>query len=118
MKHHDKFFFQASDDDEGVNGQITYSILNYTDHFGISHNGSVYIRSEVDAEQLPAVIDIMIEAADGGIPTQTSDCILRVQIEDINDNRPQFTQLSTNQLTVPENTNLGQFLFSLFLFFC
>ena len=95
--------------DEGVNGQVTYTVLNYTDYFGVSHNGSVYIRAEVDAEQIPEVVDITIEASDGGIPTQSSYCTLRVQIEDKNDNRPQFTQLSTAPITIPENANLGMF---------
>ncbi|XP_048459443.1 protocadherin-12 [Rhincodon typus] len=99
---------RASDRDLGANGQITYSILDSSSSgvpvsslIGIHPKlGTVYTRVSFDYEQVSAV-DFVVEARDNGDPPTRSMVPVRLDIGDLNDNRPVFTSPESPGITVP-----------------
>ncbi|XP_012945815.1 protocadherin-1 [Aplysia californica] len=97
---------RVSDDDSGVNGEVSCSIDD--DHFVLeSFNDParkifvIKLSRPVDREEA-AVRDILITCKDGDIRPMSATATFRVEIEDINDNAPQFVD-STLYGTVMEN---------------
>jgi len=99
---------KASDEDEGRNGEISLSMLNYTDNLAILSNGTVYITSPFDAEVSPKTLYAGILASDNGVPAQTSTATLRLQVNDLNDNKPRFTHTPL-PLRIAENSDIGKY---------
>jgi hypothetical protein len=85
---------QAQDMDSGKNAQIRYKILGAyaNEAFEIdSDSGVIYAKREFDREQ-ESEIAFHVLATDGGTPALSSSCSVRVTVQDINDNAPQFEQ--------------------------
>uniref|UniRef100_A0A8C9QC51 FAT atypical cadherin 1 n=1 Tax=Spermophilus dauricus TaxID=99837 RepID=A0A8C9QC51_SPEDA len=83
---------EATDKDLGPNGHVTYSILTDTDKFSIdSTTGVVKIMHPLDRE-LQHVHYLKIEARDQAKeePQLFSTVLLKVSLEDVNDNPPKF----------------------------
>lgn len=82
---------EATDKDQGPNGYVTYSILTDTDKFSIdSVTGVVRILSPLDRET-QHVHYLKIEARDQAKEEhQFSTVLLKVSLEDVNDNPPKF----------------------------
>uniref|UniRef100_A0A2K5NBY5 FAT atypical cadherin 1 n=1 Tax=Cercocebus atys TaxID=9531 RepID=A0A2K5NBY5_CERAT len=83
---------EATDKDLGPNGHVTYSILTDTDKFSIdSATGVVKITHPLDRE-LQHEHYLKIEARDqaGEEPQLFSTVVLKVSLEDVNDNPPKF----------------------------
>uniref|UniRef100_A0ABI7X6D8 FAT atypical cadherin 1 n=1 Tax=Felis catus TaxID=9685 RepID=A0ABI7X6D8_FELCA len=83
---------EATDKDLGPNGHVTYSILTDTDKFSIdSVTGVVKIVSPLDRE-VQHVHYLKIEARDQAReePQLLSTVLLKVSLEDVNDNPPRF----------------------------
>lgn len=85
---------------------MTYALLDYTNHFSIHPNGTVYITEALDAETTPDTIEITVSATDSGVPAQQSTAILRIRVTDLNDVAPRFTQTAP-LINVPENADIG-----------
>lgn len=96
---------QATDPDAGVNGQVRYRIVNHPDLFTISVNGSIYTRVPLDRE-LRSQYDLVVEASDGAVDPRRTTLTLQVQVMDIDDNSPVFSQ-ETYVVNVPENSPVG-----------
>ncbi|XP_061684884.1 protocadherin Fat 1a isoform X3 [Syngnathoides biaculeatus] len=82
---------KATDDDEGVYGQITYRIVNDVakDKFTVGENGDVFTLESMDRDSsIEKVIPISLEAKDGG--GKVGFCTVNVVLTDVNDNAPQF----------------------------
>ncbi|XP_061626492.1 protocadherin Fat 1a isoform X2 [Phyllopteryx taeniolatus] len=82
---------KATDDDEGIYGQITYRIVNDVakDKFTVSENGDVFTLDSLDRDSsIEKVIPISLEAKDGG--GKVGFCTVNVVLTDVNDNAPQF----------------------------
>ncbi|XP_019958668.2 protocadherin Fat 1a isoform X1 [Paralichthys olivaceus] len=82
---------KATDDDEGIYGQITYQIVNdfAKDKFSINDNGEIFTLESLDRENaIEKVIPISLVAKDGG--GKVGFCIVNVILTDVNDNAPQF----------------------------
>lgn len=82
----------ASDQDLGANGDIVYSIVTRTSHFGInSTNGIVYVAGQLDRE-LVSAFSLKIEARDQAEPGQQKFTIttLKIILTDVNDSPPRF----------------------------
>lgn len=71
----------------------------YTDKFTISSNGLVTLVAPLDREKI-SYYDVPIIAKSNKLHDQT---ILKIQIDDENDNTPQFHPGSCYTLVVPEN---------------
>ncbi|CAN2391447.1 homophilic cell adhesion via plasma membrane adhesion molecules, partial [Pristimantis euphronides] len=100
----------ATDNDEGVNAQITYSLKKITSnvhHTGIfainSNTGEIKINGNLDFE-ITQNYELSIEAKDGG--GLVAHCKVLVEVTDENDNAPEIsiTSLST---PIPEDSAPG-----------
>ncbi|XP_030298236.1 protocadherin-15 isoform X6 [Sparus aurata] len=101
----------ATDPDAGVNGQVRYRIVNHPDLFIISANGSIYTRVPLDRE-LRNQYDLVVEASDGAVDPRRTMLTLSVQVTDIDDNSPVFSQ-ETYLVNVPENSPVGTLVLKL-----
>ncbi|XP_042288749.1 protocadherin-15-like isoform X6 [Thunnus maccoyii] len=95
----------ATDPDAGANGQVQYRIVNHPDLFTISANGSIYTKVPLDRE-LRSQYDLVVEASDGAVDPRRTTLTLSVQVKDIDDNSPVFSQ-QTYVVNVPENSPVG-----------
>ncbi|XP_027864308.1 protocadherin gamma-A2-like isoform X36 [Xiphophorus couchianus] len=90
----------ASDADQGSNGKITYSITstqsNVRKIFEINEeNGEVSLIGNIDFEK-NKLFEIIIGATDdGGL---TDSCKLIVEVQDINDNKPEISIMSKSNV--------------------
>ncbi|KAG9265353.1 protocadherin Fat 3 [Astyanax mexicanus] len=83
---------EATDKDQGSNGEIQYSLLTSTSQFGInSSNGIVYVAGQLDRESVPSFV-LKVEARDRAERTtqRFSITTLRIALEDVNDCSPAF----------------------------
>uniref|UniRef100_A0A803TL47 Cadherin related 23 n=2 Tax=Anolis carolinensis TaxID=28377 RepID=A0A803TL47_ANOCA len=99
----------AIDPDKGVNGQITYEILNlspegYLQLEDISA-GKVVSNRTVDYEEVQW-LNFTVRASDNGTPRKLAEMPVYLEIVDINDNNPIFSQPSY-QKPVFEDVPLG-----------
>ncbi|KAI4896769.1 hypothetical protein NFI96_025285 [Prochilodus magdalenae] len=101
----------ATDNDEGTNSEITYSIIKRDQDeilqtFNIDPNtGAITVKGEVDFEKHNA-FEIRAQASDKGQPPMASHCKVLVEVQDLNDNAPEITVTSLLQ-TVREDTKPG-----------
>ncbi|OTF82240.1 protocadherin fat-like protein, partial [Euroglyphus maynei] len=84
----------ASDNDSGRNAQIVYSIVNsyYSSYLEIDPTtGYLWTNVNYDREQLSR-FEVVVQATDQPIDEErfTSQTLVRIEILDINDNRPEF----------------------------
>uniref|UniRef100_A0A3B3BYZ0 Cadherin domain-containing protein n=1 Tax=Oryzias melastigma TaxID=30732 RepID=A0A3B3BYZ0_ORYME len=99
------------DKDSGKNGVITCKISNDVP-FKLENNYKNYyslvVDGELDRETAPQY-NISITAADEGRPPLSSTSVIHVQVSDINDNRPLFTENTIN-IFMKENSPSGTVL--------
>lgn len=107
MKNPSDYFAppQATDPDAGANGQVGYRIINHPDLFVISANGSIYTKVPLDRE-LRSQYDLVVEASDGAVDPRRTTLTLSIQVTDIDDSSPVFSQ-QNYAVNVPENTPVG-----------
>ena len=94
----------ATDPDEGLNGTITYEIVNKTNTLPFvmnSDTGQVTILGETDHDTQPTWTFIVMATDGGGLTSNTATVI--VNLTDIADENPQFSQ-SVYYINVIENT--------------
>ncbi|KFP39214.1 Cadherin-23, partial [Chlamydotis macqueenii] len=90
----------AVDPDKGANGQITYELLK------VCHPlGKVVANRTVDYEEVQW-LNFTVRASDNGSPRRSAEIPVYLQIVDINDNNPVFSQPSY-QKAVFEDVPLG-----------
>ncbi|KAF7247329.1 Cadherin-23 [Varanus komodoensis] len=99
----------AVDPDKGANGQITYELLNlspegYVQLEDISA-GKVISNRTVDYEEVQW-LNFTLRASDNGAPRRSAEIPVYLEIVDINDNNPIFSQPSY-QKPVFEDVPLG-----------
>ncbi|XP_077330321.1 protocadherin gamma-C5-like isoform X14 [Lithobates pipiens] len=101
----------ATDLDEGANGEIQYYFDSHTSDssrqlFDLNqHSGEIFTKGYVDYEELN-FHELSIKAEDKGLPRLIGNCLVQVEIEDVNDNAPEMSFSSlTNE--IPENIPLG-----------
>lgn len=85
----------ATDADLGENARITYSLITDTGDFRIDpETGVLFISSPLDRERQD-LYELQVRAADNGPkndqPQLFSDALVRVIVEDVNDNAPEFS---------------------------
>ncbi|XP_072389697.1 fat-like cadherin-related tumor suppressor homolog [Diabrotica undecimpunctata] len=90
------FRANATDADEGDNAKITYSLVTDTKDFSIDPtNGVLTVSNALDRERQD-LYELKIRATDGGgkgpeNPPLYSEALVRISIDDINDNPPKFS---------------------------
>ena len=88
-------YIRVTDGDSGVNGDVTCHLDD--DHFQLrSFDGKkevflILLRRALDRESPPVrdYRDVVITCRDGGTPAIEATATFRLQLEDVNDNKPQ-----------------------------
>ena len=93
----------ATDLDAGANSRIQYRLVDEVlDLFSVdSVTGALKTTISFDHEQIQQ-IDVKVIAADGGSPPLSATAVVMVQISDVNDEVPTFSQ-STYSFGISEN---------------
>lgn len=80
----------ATDDDVGENARITYLLEDNIPQFRIdSATGAITLQAELDYED-QMTYTLAITAKDNGIPQKSDTTYVEVNVNDVNDNAPQF----------------------------
>ncbi|XP_048187569.1 protocadherin alpha-12-like [Perognathus longimembris pacificus] len=101
----------ASDPDEGLNGEISYGIRKILPRsencqFSINADTSeIRVYGKLDFEENNAY-EIQVTAMDKGIPSMVGHSMVLVEVLDLNDNVPEITMTSMS-LPVPEDAPVG-----------
>lgn len=102
---------RAIDRDNGYNATVTYSILKGRDSDGYDlfsidpTNGLIVTKAALDHEER-SIYRLAVAATDNGIPSKQTVRFLRVEVLDLNDNRPTFTS-SSLVFRVREDVSIG-----------
>ncbi|XP_063304109.1 protocadherin alpha-5-like isoform X2 [Pelobates fuscus] len=105
------FKLNATDLDQGKNGEITYEFNKLVPEqvksiFSLDkHTGEIKIKGEVDFET-SNMYEIQIDALDNGDYPMVGHCKVLVSVVDINDNPPEMTVISLS-VPVPEDAPQG-----------
>ncbi|XP_069396059.1 protocadherin-16 [Paralichthys olivaceus] len=91
----------ATDKDQGSNGQVTYGGVTEEGFVINPVTGVITTTKELDAE-LQDHFTLTVYARDGGLPPNFAKAVVRVEVQDVNDNAPVFSK-PWYQLEVPEN---------------
>ncbi|XP_033954706.1 protocadherin-16 [Pseudochaenichthys georgianus] len=91
----------ATDRDQGSNGQVTYGGVTEEGFIINPMTGVITTTRELDAE-LQDHYTLTVYARDGGLPSNFAKAVVRVAVQDVNDNTPVFAK-SWYGLEVPEN---------------
>uniref|UniRef100_UPI00358E4F58 protocadherin-15 n=1 Tax=Myxine glutinosa TaxID=7769 RepID=UPI00358E4F58 len=103
--------FLATDADSGDNARLTYLLLGSDSVVAESHykpffiytNGSLFTDGTLDREKIASPeVYITLVARDNGEPSLETHLPLKINVLDINDNPPSFSQ-QIYHITVPEN---------------
>jgi len=101
----------ASDLDEGINSDITFSIVKQgssktSDLFSIVPDiGLITVKGNIDYEE-NAAVELRVEAKDKGQPPKSSQCKVLVEVVDVNDNPPELMVTSLAN-TIKEDSKIG-----------
>ncbi|KAM4738217.1 cadherin EGF LAG seven-pass G-type receptor 3 isoform 1-T1 [Anableps anableps] len=80
----------ATDDDVGENARITYFLEDNIPQFRIDPaTGAITLQAELDYED-QMTYTLAITAKDNGIPQKSDTTYVEVNVNDVNDNAPQF----------------------------
>uniref|UniRef100_A0A3Q1J4Z7 Cadherin domain-containing protein n=1 Tax=Anabas testudineus TaxID=64144 RepID=A0A3Q1J4Z7_ANATE len=102
----------ALDPDEGVNGRIRYSLRGGEGRFFIDPvSGMVSVAGPLDRET-KAEYSLLVVAEDQGRPARSATATLLVQVSDVNDNVPKFSE-AEYQVEVSETESVGKSLLTL-----
>ncbi|XP_038310713.1 protocadherin alpha-11-like [Canis lupus familiaris] len=85
----------ATDPDEGVNGEVTYSLMSIKPNGKLlftldKNNGEVRVNGTLDYEE-NKFYEIEVQATDKGNPSMAGHCTVWIEILDANDNAPEVT---------------------------
>ncbi|KAM9311550.1 protocadherin gamma-C5-like [Gastrophryne carolinensis] len=105
------FKLNATDQDYGVNGEIEYLLDSHTDKsarnmFVLNNkNGDIYINGTLNYEEINSY-ELFIKVNDKGLPKLEGDCVVYIEVEDVNDNYPEISFVSmANEIL--ENVSSG-----------
>ncbi|XP_073716311.1 protocadherin Fat 4 isoform X2 [Misgurnus anguillicaudatus] len=97
---------QATDADEGLNGEVRYTLLGGAGRFSIhQETGVITVAAPLDREDQDEY-SLEITAQDQGRPSSSTTTTLTVSITDINDNAPVFSK-QQYEATVSEHAAVG-----------
>ncbi|XP_078267843.1 protocadherin gamma-C5-like isoform X13 [Rhinoraja longicauda] len=104
----------VEDKDSGQNGQIQCQIPNklaFKLETSVKNNWKLVVQHRLDRETTSRY-DITVTCTDAGDPPLTTKQSIRVDVSDVNDNAPRFTQAAYTA-HVMENNVIGDSIFSL-----
>ena len=92
----------ATDDDQGTNGELVYTLRGGNGDFVINDQGEIRTTRLLDYEAIQ-FYGITVEISDKGVPPNSLSVPLTFQVGDINDNAPSFEN-SVYEVSVIENS--------------
>ncbi|XP_026049729.1 protocadherin alpha-8-like isoform X23 [Astatotilapia calliptera] len=101
----------ASDSDEGLNGEIEYSLKSKlrglsSDTFDLdSKTGKLVVKGRLDYE-ITQVYEIKVLATDKGVVALSTLCSVIIRVEDVNDNPPEI-EITSFSSRIPEDAPPG-----------
>ncbi|GFR86901.1 protein dachsous [Elysia marginata] len=99
----------ATDKDADVNGRVTYSLQDGSQHIGWftvdPMTGAISTRATLDCEISPNPT-LVVVATDGGDPPRIGSAQVTVSVRDVNDKEPEF-ETSFYSIKVAENRRVG-----------
>ncbi|KAK7479931.1 hypothetical protein BaRGS_00028839, partial [Batillaria attramentaria] len=99
----------ARDYDKNLNGQVFYTFdggNSGNGDFSIdSARGWIMVAKPLDRERIPNY-ELVAFAVDRGTPPQSSSVIIRIKVDDVNDNHPQFDAEEID-VFIAENSPVG-----------
>ncbi len=104
-------FVNATDPDEGVNGEVEYSYgrnvqRKVHDAFELDKvTGEIRVKGKIDFEEND-IFSLSIMASDKGRPPSNTDCRVIIKIIDVNDNEPEIEVTSLSNV-VSEDSKPG-----------
>uniref|UniRef100_A0A087XD96 Cadherin domain-containing protein n=1 Tax=Poecilia formosa TaxID=48698 RepID=A0A087XD96_POEFO len=102
----------ATDKDSGFNQEIRYSLRGGDGRFFIDPvSGMVSLAAALDRETT-AAYELLVVAEDQGRPARSATATLAIQVTDVNDNTPRFSQ-PEYQVEVSETEAVGTSLLTL-----
>ncbi|KAL3880620.1 hypothetical protein ACJMK2_032844 [Sinanodonta woodiana] len=100
----------ADDIDDGVNAEIQYRLSpNVVDYLYIERSGLIRAKMILDREKTSS-LNFLVYAVDGGSPQRTGSASVRIQILDVNDEKPVFNRVSYEFIISenrPSDTDVG-----------
>ncbi|XP_061691625.1 protocadherin alpha-6-like [Syngnathoides biaculeatus] len=101
----------ATDSDEGTNGEVVYSFSNSVNHrlltlFEINHlTGAITLKEIIDFEEKEKY-ELEVQASDkGSVPLTTEKSVI-IKVVDVNDNAPEI-EVTSFSSSIPEDSRLG-----------
>lgn len=101
----------AIDNDSGSNSDLTYSIIGDSaaiQDFGVYQSGLVYTLRSLDRER-ESNYQVTVQVSDRGAGPRSNDITISVDVSDVIDYPPTFTEVLYNSL-ITENTPAGTVL--------
>ena len=98
----------ATDADAGINGEIRFLIIegDITNSFTIDElSGEIYVSASLDRE-VSATVRLTVAARDSGDPNLQDTISLVINLLDVNDFAPQFSQ-DSYEVTINEGSRIG-----------
>nr|XP_023018375.1 fat-like cadherin-related tumor suppressor homolog [Leptinotarsa decemlineata] len=97
----------ATDDDAGINRKIKYSFIDsFNNHFRISSDSGIVTLAKPLDREMKSKYNLTVQAVDYGTPQLSSSTYIVVNVQDINDNPPEFEK-SHYFAIVPEIDAIG-----------
>ncbi|XP_060710121.1 cadherin-23 [Hemiscyllium ocellatum] len=101
---------QATDADEGVNGKVLYRILsgNPNDNFKMDQDTGLISRGSHPLDRESSTTHVLqVEAYNNDFGRMRSTVRVIIYVEDVNDEKPVFTQQQYNRLGLRETAGIG-----------
>ncbi|XP_048472295.1 cadherin-23-like [Rhincodon typus] len=101
---------EATDTDEGVNGKVLYRILsgNPNDNFQIDPDTGLISRGSRPLDRESSTTHVLqVEAYNNDFGRMRSTVRVIIYVEDVNDEKPVFTQQQYNRLGLRETAGIG-----------
>ncbi|XP_076362796.1 protein dachsous-like isoform X2 [Tachypleus tridentatus] len=99
----------ATDLDSGENARLTYSLEGETGANGFYINkdtGNIYTNNTLTFNSKQPIIHLIVKAQDNGVPPLADVAVVEIEIADVNNNIPKFSQ-SLYTAHISEDTPLG-----------
>ncbi|TRY73630.1 hypothetical protein TCAL_01930 [Tigriopus californicus] len=98
---------EAQDRDEGNNGVVEFGFKTPVSNFVIDReNGQISSSRSLDREDI-ANYELTVEALDRGSPRRSSQTLVKIEVEDVNDNAPKLVEPSTKMISVKRGSRAG-----------
>ena len=100
----------ANDNDSGGNGQVTYALVSgdgLTTFDIDSATGEIKTKAAASIDrEVKDQYFLVVKAADGGATSLSSSCLVKISINDLNDNQPVFVP-SSFTVSIDETSTVG-----------